>query len=730
MKNNFLIFFVISFFLCLTSGFFVNPVDAGNTGIVVITGTMPLITYNVSAGGIGSNNATITWNTNGNANSTVNYGTTISYGSTNSDDVMVSTHTIGLNSLSSNTTYHYLVTSTTLDGLSVTSADANFTTLYPTGITVATQTQGTTFSGTTTTTVAGTQQVNLTLSTVSGTPTVSGNTVTVSNPGNGWSSLQYTGTNVVNDGQNISIDGIQGVTMQSAPVTASLGGSIGTVSTQITVPLTQLVSGATIQQNVISGATSSVSDAFQVAAADNNLNIQAIAYTVEFQNTGSLNANLGSAGVTLDLSVDDAWVVANGGRSNIRILRLGDDGTKEVLTTQYVSSTGSTDYFRATSPHGLSTFGMSATSGSGGGNNGGGGNGGSNNNGGSGSEGSSSVSGGFLSSLFGIPPAAPVASLPVAQPGLQLGPFETNATTTTRSLSVAGLTATTGTAGTQTFLLDTALARQSGSIISLTDNAITIIQPGFTLTVVTSDMSIKDNGLISGTVKSVGLNTAPAYAETNAGTVSISVSTPLDSIPENASITTAISYIANQGIQDAFQSAAKGNNQQIEGIAYSAYVGKNNFVAPGLAIINLTIPPDWVTNHGGIQSIGIARLSDEGTSAILKTDYTGSDNRGNMVFQGTSPQGLSIFGLISLKNQTGPAPTGAGTPAPAPSSLSQSPGGIIRSFAGGVERIIANNIVIVLVIGGCLILLAIGTGVIVYNRRVPKKNNRNGKNER
>ena len=240
MKNNFLIFFVISFFLCLTSGFFVNPVDAGNTGIVVITGTMPLITYNVSAGGIGSNNATITWNTNGNANSTVNYGTTISYGSTSSDDVMVSTHTIGLNSLSSNTTYHYLVTSTTLDGLSVTSADANFTTLYPTGITVATQTQGTTFSGTTTTTVAGTQQVNLTLSTVSGTPTVSGNTVTVSNPGNGWSSLQYTGTNVVNDGQNISIDGIQGVTMQSAPVTASLGGSIGTVSTQITVPLTQL----------------------------------------------------------------------------------------------------------------------------------------------------------------------------------------------------------------------------------------------------------------------------------------------------------------------------------------------------------------------------------------------------------------------------------------------------------------------------------------------------------
>src|SRR5208337_455696 len=221
-------------------------------------------------------------------------------------------------------------------------------------------------------------------------------------------------------------------------------------------------------------ATSSVADAFQVAASSNNLNIQAIAYTVEFQNTGSLNANLGTAGVTLDLSVDDAWVVANGGTSNIRILRLGDDGTKEVLSTQYTGSTGSTDYFKATSPHGLSTFGMSATSGSGGGNNGGS----SSSNSGSSSEGSSSISGGFLSSLFGIQPVAPVAPAPVAQPvQIQLGPFEQNATTTTRSLSVAGLTTTTGSAGTQTFLLDTALAEQSGSTITLNNNIIIISQP-------------------------------------------------------------------------------------------------------------------------------------------------------------------------------------------------------------------------------------------------------------
>ena len=73
MKNNFLVLVVICFSLCLTSGFLWAPADAGNTATMVISGTVPLITYNLSATGIGSDNVTITWNTNGEANSTVPY---------------------------------------------------------------------------------------------------------------------------------------------------------------------------------------------------------------------------------------------------------------------------------------------------------------------------------------------------------------------------------------------------------------------------------------------------------------------------------------------------------------------------------------------------------------------------------------------------------------------------------------------------------------------------------
>ncbi len=834
MKNNLFVFFIICFALCLTSGFLWSPADAGNAANTAVIGNVPFIAYSISATEIGTNNATISWKTNDNANSTVEYGTTSSYGSTSTDGVMGTSHTIHLYSLASHKGYHYRVISKTNDGASstssdatfttlgttiepltinnitateigtnnatifwktnvdanstveygttssygststdgvmetshtihlynlsvhkeyhyrvisktndntsATSSDATFTTLYPTATTVATADSVTTFTGTTTTTVAGVQQVSLNLSTTTGTTSVSGNTVTITNPGNGWSKLEYTGTNVINDGKNVSIDAVQNVVMKSDPVTADLGGDIGTISTQIDVALTQIVSGVSIQQNVIEGASASVTDAFQLAAASSNLEVKSVAYTVEFTNTESLNANLGTAGVTLDLSVDHAWVVANapnGDRNNIKILRFGNDGTKEVLNTQYTGSLGSIDNFRANSPKGLSVFGVTAVAS---GSSGGGSSSGSSSSSSGGSS-SSSSSGSSSSSSSGSSSSSRSVGLSTAQQAVQAqqGPFEESAATTTRSLSVAGLTATTGPAGIQTIRLDTARAEQSGATISFpNDNVITIGQPGFTLTAVISGTPSKENGVISGTVQSVTLRTAPAYADTSVGTVSISLDTPLSAIPQNAAITTTISETVNNEIQDAFRSAAQSNNQQVEGIAYSVYIGKTNFVATGPAIVILTISPDWVTNHGGTRSIGIAHLSDEGTSAILKTDYTGSDDKENMVFQGISPHGLSTFGLISLKNLTGPARIPVGipvpalvqveTPAPASTYPSEPPAEIIRSLAGGIGGLMANNIV--LVIGGCVVLFAIGTGVTLYSVRSRKKNNRNRKKGR
>ena len=69
--------------------------------------------------------AMVSWTTNVSANSRVDYGTTAAYGSNVSDPTLVTSHSLTLNSLTCNTTYHYQITSVGSAG-SASTADATF----------------------------------------------------------------------------------------------------------------------------------------------------------------------------------------------------------------------------------------------------------------------------------------------------------------------------------------------------------------------------------------------------------------------------------------------------------------------------------------------------------------------------------------------------------------------------------------------------------------------------
>ena len=158
-RKNYFFFIIICWILLLSVFFLSISAHAEVASSLMITGSVPLTAYNITSTDIGADKAIITWKTNGLANSTVEYGTTTGYGSTSIDDVMNTSHIIQLNGLSSFTVYHYRIISKMSDGQSVTGADANFKTTYPTGTTIATKTAGTTVTGVTTKTVDGAQQV-------------------------------------------------------------------------------------------------------------------------------------------------------------------------------------------------------------------------------------------------------------------------------------------------------------------------------------------------------------------------------------------------------------------------------------------------------------------------------------------------------------------------------------------------------------------------------------------
>ena len=97
------------------------------TDIALGAATPPAIS-NVQATNIGPTAATITWNTDQNSDSQVEYGLTSTYGwSTPVDSTQVTSHSVALTGLSPNTLYHYRVKSSNANGSS-TSGDYTFTT--------------------------------------------------------------------------------------------------------------------------------------------------------------------------------------------------------------------------------------------------------------------------------------------------------------------------------------------------------------------------------------------------------------------------------------------------------------------------------------------------------------------------------------------------------------------------------------------------------------------------
>ena len=69
-----------------------------------------------------------------------------------------------------------------------------------------------------------------------------------------------------------------------------------------------------------------------------------------------------------------------------------------------------------------------------------------------------------------------------------------------------------------------------------------------------------------------------------------------------------------------------------------------------VAIVIMAAGTDWVDAHGGTDAVRIIRYDPETeTSQVLETRYLGTDEDGRMLFEGISPDGLSVFALAGEK---------------------------------------------------------------------------------
>jgi hypothetical protein len=211
------------------------------------------------------------------------------------------------------------------------------------------------------------------------------------------------------------------------------------------------------------------------------------------------------------------------------------------------------------------------------------------------------------------------------------------------------LSVTATAAGQLALTIDVPATEKAGSAVSVRGETIVISQPGLDIIVQAQGIGFGPEGTITGTIQSVGIATAPVTADIGIGQVSTSIDASVSTIPTGASVTTTISEKVSSDTQSAFQAAAAQSNLQVQAVAYTMAVSKTNLDTTGPATITMTSPAAWVNQHGGHSAIQIARISDLGVAGMLATSYRGMDSAGNMVFEGLSPDGLSIFGMISAK---------------------------------------------------------------------------------
>src|SRR3972149_2475976 len=134
-----------------------NESGYSNEASMTITGTSDTtapVLSNIMTGSITSTSAVITWTTDEQSTSQIEYGTTTSYGSsTTLNNTLVTSHTVTISGLSSWTTYHFRVKSKDSAGNLAVSSDFTFTTLAPPDTTAPTGTisinSGTSYSNST-----------------------------------------------------------------------------------------------------------------------------------------------------------------------------------------------------------------------------------------------------------------------------------------------------------------------------------------------------------------------------------------------------------------------------------------------------------------------------------------------------------------------------------------------------------------------------------------------------
>ena len=184
-------------------------------------------------------------------------------------------------------------------------------------------------------------------------------------------------------------------------------------------------------------------------------------------------------------------------------------------------------------------------------------------------------------------------------------------------------------------------------------NNIVIDSDSCTITIKSNEIPTTNGDSLVSDVTGIELETDPVEAVLDElGNVSGSVNLELNDLPENSGLEVTLEK-GESGNGTAFQIAASSEGLNISSVAYTMNIVKSN-LTNGQEIkearITMSVPESWVEANGGVDSIKIIRIAEDGKKEVLDTTHIGTSS-GIMTFEGYSPNGLSMFGLAATTQQ-------------------------------------------------------------------------------
>ncbi|MDD3622266.1 MAG: PGF-pre-PGF domain-containing protein [Methanofollis sp.] len=225
----------------------------------------------------------------------------------------------------------------------------------------------------------------------------------------------------------------------------------------------------------------------------------------------------------------------------------------------------------------------------------------------------------------------------------------------------------------------------NASNADIEDDRLTLQGDGFILTVMTTSMEESVDGRLNATYDALVLETDPLVADLPApGLVSGSIRTNLTCLPASAGITTTLNQTVPEEAISAFQLAASDVGLEVDEVAFTMNIVKTNLTNGeeiNGAVVRMEIDEAWVDAHGGTSAVRIIRLGEDGVKEVLETEYLGLDASEKMVFEGYSPNGFSLFGLVAISSPSVP-----GSQKSVSGSSSGGDRSDVASFAGSIPE--------------------------------------------